>query len=180
MGPRTGVGGPTAEASFPRPSWVSYTVTCHSADAWPRFEGPAAHSGHTSPWLPGQSQVCLLTSGSPTCPGPPGGSLKYPQVYTPGAHSQGTPTLTSNPPSPDYYVLWGPPSAGSWLRPPRRLRTDWSRQPQPQAPAQGQQCAWFWFGLGNVGRSTVHTAFPLAWSSMGLGRHGAAPRPAIR
>lgn len=111
MGPRTRVGGPTAQASFPRPSWVSYTVTCHSADAWPRFEGPAAHSGHTSPWLPGQSQVCLLTSGSPTCPGPLEGSLKYPQVYTPGAHSQDS---YSNLQPPQSWLLWPVGTTQCW------------------------------------------------------------------
>lgn len=66
LGPRTGVGGPSAQASFPRPSWVSYTVTCHSADAWPRFEDAAAHFSHSSPWLPGQSHFCPPTPGGPT------------------------------------------------------------------------------------------------------------------
>lgn len=62
-----------AQASFPRPSWVGCPVSCHSADAWPRFEGSAAHSGHTSPWLPGQAQFCSPTSDSPGDPCPPEG-----------------------------------------------------------------------------------------------------------
>lgn len=60
-----------------------------------------------------------------------------------GFASLGTPQPGGNrpdlqPPSPGHHVLWGPPTVGSHLRPPRRPRTGmW--QPEPQAAAQGQQ-----------------------------------------
>lgn len=51
-----------------RPSWASCAITCHSADVWPRFEGPAAHSGHSSARLPGQARFSPSLHAPPTRP----------------------------------------------------------------------------------------------------------------
>lgn len=114
-----GPGGPAAQAPCPT-RWVGSSVTCHSADAWPRFEGPAAPLG----------------------PGSRAGQLGPPprRPHRPCAHeivSDTRPDL--QPPSPGHRVLWGPPSAESRRRPPTRPRTGWGGggQPQPQAPAKG-------------------------------------------
>lgn len=51
-----------------RPSWASCAITCHSADVWPRFEGPAAHSGDSRARLPGQARFGLSLHAPPTRP----------------------------------------------------------------------------------------------------------------
>lgn len=117
-----GPGGPAAQAPCPT-RWVGSSVTCHSADAWPRFEGPAAPLGPGS--LAGQL-------------GPPPR-----RPHRPCAHeivSDTRPDL--QPPSPGHRVLWGPPSAESRRRPPTRPRTGWgggvgslSPRPRPRATA---------------------------------------------
>lgn len=79
------MGGPTEQTSSSRSSWTGYNVTCHSADAWPRFE--AQLSTLATPVLC-QAQFVLLIpesahrlqvhqdSDSQRNPGDPGASTK--------------------------------------------------------------------------------------------------------
>lgn len=89
-----------------RPSWAGCPITCHSTDARPRFEGPAAHSGHTRPsdrsasarppWRP---TSLAHTRTTPTCHG----------VWIPRSPGQGA-VFCGDHPVPA--AGWGPPEGG--------------------------------------------------------------------
>lgn len=135
LGPRTG--GWSCWADLPRPAGRC-TITCHSADAWPRFEAQLPTLSTPVPGSPERHD-----SACPIHPGPMGSSQKdslspsntYGSLHPTGTHSsrlapvgptiRGAPGLTSSPPAlaamscGDHPVL-------ELLRPPRRPRTGWS------------------------------------------------------
>lgn len=126
-----------------RPSWASCAITCHSADVWPRFEGPAAHSGHSSARLPGQARFGPSLHAPPTRPSlrqdPPARRAHCHPVHSlQELPSHRDPQLRARPRGGPvagggscHSVLRGPPSTRSCLRPPRRLRPG----PGPRATA---------------------------------------------
>lgn len=197
MGPGRGWVVPQA-ASFFRPSWAGCAITCHSADAWPRFGGPAAHSGHTSPWLPGQALFCpthLIQPHTPSAQGDPA-SQKGPHS-SPEA-SEGA--LAPQGPTAQGLPLWGPRSqGGSWpdlqpsgpgqclvgttqswelLEAPQKAENRLVMAASAAGPGPRATAGWFRFGLSGDNRSSdPHKYLLQPGPARGDGGHS-SPRPA--
>ena len=156
-----------------RPSWVRRTLTCHSADAWPRFEAQLPTLATPTPRT-GPAQPAHL--GGPPAQGPPGGSFNCLWRLHPLGPQAGAPGLTGSPQSQPRCRAgttqgWEPAEAPQKAK--NRLGVAASASgPGPRATAVGSGLVW-----EETADQATRTSIRFNPVQQGLGGFRTDPRP---